>query len=105
MGKELLSVEHTLESTLVQERISLEEVTQILSSPIAIEENRKKIQDFKIGYKVLQEQIQDLESKFVHVSLILKPLLNLKTIHTQGTGSKSASRAVHKNRQRTGTYH
>ena len=54
--KELLSVEHTLESTLVQERISLEEVTQILSSPIAIEENRKKIQDFKIRYEVLQEQ-------------------------------------------------
>ena len=80
--KELLSVEHTLESTLAQERISLEEVTQILSSPIAIEENRKKIQDFKIRYEVLQEQIQDLESKFVHVSFDPKAFAEIEKQYT-----------------------
>ena len=66
--KELSDVEHTLESTLSQEHISLEEVSQILCTPIAIEENRKKIQDFKIRYEVLCEQIKELEAKFANVS-------------------------------------
>ena len=51
-----------------QEHISLEEVSQILCTPIAIEENRKKIQDFKIRYEVLCEQIKELEAKFANVS-------------------------------------
>lgn len=80
--KELSDVEHTLESTLSQEHISLEEVSQILSSPIAIEENRKKIQDFKIHYEVLQRQIQDLEAKFANVSFDPKAFAEIERQYT-----------------------
>ena len=47
--KELSDVEHTLESTLSQEHISLEEVSQILCTPIAIEENRKKYKTLRFA--------------------------------------------------------
>ena len=80
--KELSSVENTLQSTLTEEHISLEEVTQTLSTPIAIEENRKKIQDFKIRYEVLQRQIQDLEAKFAHVSFDPKAFAEIERQYT-----------------------
>ncbi len=80
--KELSDVEYTLESTLSQEHISLEEVSQILSTPIAIEENRKKIQDFKIRYEVLQRQIQDLEAKFAQVSFDPKAFAEIERQYT-----------------------
>lgn len=80
--KELSDVENTLQNTLTEEHISLEEVTQTLSTPIAIEENRKKIQDFKIRYEVLQRQIQDLEAKFAQVSFDPKVFAEIERQYT-----------------------
>ena len=65
---EYQTIEKTLTDTLIQEKIPLKEVTKILDSPLPIEENRVKIQDFKVRYKVLCEQIKELESKFANVS-------------------------------------
>ena len=39
-----------------------------MDSPLPIEDNRVKIQDFKVRYKVLCEQIKELEAKFANVS-------------------------------------
>ena len=64
---EYQNIEETLANTLIQEKIPLEEVTKILDSSLSIEENRGKIQDFRIRYKVLCEQIKELEAKFTDI--------------------------------------
>ncbi len=68
---EYQDIEETLTNALIQEKISLEEVTKILGAPLAIEENRVKIQDFRVRYKVLFEQIKELEAKFSNISFDL----------------------------------
>ena len=78
---EYKTIEKTLTDTLIQEKIPLE-VTKILDSPLSIEENRVKIQDFKVRYKVLCEQIKELEAKFANVSFDPKAFAEIERQYT-----------------------
>ena len=76
--KEYTCVESSLENILTQEHTTIEEVTDILSIPIDIEDNRQKIQNFRIRYQVLHEQILELENKFTSVSFDTNAFLEIE---------------------------
>ena len=76
--KEYTFVESSLENILTQEHTTIEEVTDILSIPIDIEDNRQKIQNFRIRYQVLHEQILELENKFTSVSFDTNAFLEIE---------------------------
>ena len=62
--KEYSIIEEQIKKELEEGGLEIERVEEILKNPISVEENRLKIQEFYVHYKVIQEHIAQLERKF-----------------------------------------
>ncbi|WP_297979278.1 SbcC/MukB-like Walker B domain-containing protein, partial [uncultured Capnocytophaga sp.] len=92
--KEYSIIEEQIKKELEEGGLEIERVEEILKNPISVEENRLKIQEFYVHYKVIQEHIAQLERKFSENSFNIDIYLKIEENFTSKEGEMKSANEI-----------
>ena len=92
--KEYSIIEEQIKKELEEGGLEIERVEEILKNPISVEENRLKIQEFYVHYKVIQEHIAQLERKFSENPFNIDIYLKIEEDFTSKEGEMKSANEI-----------
>jgi len=92
--KECSIIEEQIKKEFEEGGLEIERVEEILKNPIPVEENRLKIQEFYVHYKVIQEHIAQLERKFSENPFNIDIYLKIEEDFTSKEGEMKSANEI-----------